>query len=262
MNEEFDSDFDINVGSEKTSGLDVLGIYKHCFISGAKNLIPVAIASALWLVTVWIPYINIGTTIAMFTLPIWIAREKKLSPIDLFLGEHRSKMFGFFRLQGLVLAACFVFLLIMGSAAGQMYTMQMLSSVPGGGPSLIKLNGETIGFDTGFWAWVKAILLFACAAVPFFMMTTAWCMAPFLLLDKGLEPSEALKESFRMTEGVRLRVFAIYAVPLVFGALILHVFGGISYIGWLFSAIVIVATSTVVVGLTAQIYSALEAKAE
>ncbi len=261
MNEETDSDFVRSQGSVEASGLDVLGIYKCCFISGAKDLIPVAVASALWLVTVWIPYINIGTTIAMFTLPIWIAKEKKLSPIDLFQSEHRSKMFGFFRLQGLVLAACLIFLLVMGSAVGQMYTMQVLSSLPGWGQTLITPT-ETIGYDPGFWAWVKALLVFACAAVPFFMMTTAWSMAPFLLIDKGFEPSEALKESFRMTEGVRLRVFAIYAAPLVLGALILDVFGGISYIGWLFSAVTIVATSTVVVGLTAKVYRALEGKAE
>lgn len=252
MNEEVDSNFVASPSSVEARVLDVLGIYKSCFISGVKDLIPVAVASALWLVTVWIPYINIGTTIAMFTLPIWIAKGRKLSPIDLFLSEHRSKMFGFFRLYGLVLAACLIFLVIMGSAFGQMYTMNAFRSRP----EIAKY------YDAGFWTWVKALLVFACAAVPFLMMTTAWSMAPFLLIDKGLEPSEALKESFRITEGVRLRVFAIYAAPLLLGALILHVFGGISYIGWIFSAVTVVATSTVVVGLTAKVYQALEGKAE
>ena len=242
MNDEFDSDSPIKASAPHASGLDVVSVYKHCFISGAQDLIPVVIAAALWLVTVWIPYINIGTTIAMFTLPVWIVAGKKLSPIDLFLGEHRTKMFGLLRLHGLVLAACLVFYMIMAST---FVSIQIFSK-----------------YDPGFWTWVKVVLLFACASVPFFMMTTAWSMAPFLLIEKGLEPAAALKESFRITEGVRLQVFAIYAVPLLIAALILHLLGGINYFRWIVFAITIVATATAVVGLSAQVYRILGNKAD
>ncbi len=249
MSDEFNTDSDINASQdikaspESTSGLDVVSVYKNCFVSGAQDLIPVVIASALWLVTVWIPYINIGTTIAMFTLPVWIVAGKKLSPIDLFLGEHRAKMFGLLRLHGLVLAACLVFFMVMTSSYA----------------AIRVFSGR---YNPGFWPWVRVLVLFGCAAVPFFMMTTAWSMAPFLLIDKGLEPAAALKESFRITEGVRLQVFAIYAVPLLIAAVILHFLGGISYVGWIVTAVTVVATATAVIGLSAQVYRILGNKAD
>ncbi len=249
MNDELNPDSEIKASPtieaspERASGLDIVSVYKTCFVSGAKDLIPVAIASALWLVTAWIPYINIGTTIAMFTLPVWIVAGKKLSPIDVFLGEHRTKMFGLLRLHGLVFATCLIFFLVLTSTFGAMRVF----------------SGK---YDPGFWTWARTLLLFAGAAVPFFMMTTAWSMASFLLIDKGLEPTAALKESFRITEGVRFQVFAIYAVPLLIGALIFHLLGGISYIGWIVSAVTLVATSTAVVGLSAQVYRILGNKVD
>lgn len=252
MSDEFDVEEEKAEASGSVSGLELMDVYKSCFLSGAKDLIPIAIASALWLVTVWIPYINIGTTIAMFTLPIWIIEGRKLSPIDLFLGEHRAKMFGFFRLQGLILAACFVFLIVIRYALWWMLVMDSMASMP----------GVPRDFGIGFWAWVKALLLFACAAVPLFMMTTAWSMAPFLLIDKGLEPSDALKTSFKITEGLRLRIFAIYAIPLVAGCILLRYLGGISYIGWLFSSVIVVAVSTAVISLTAKVYGTLKSRAD
>lgn len=253
MNDEFDAmEEEKSEENGSASGLELMEVYKRCFLSDAKHLIPVAIASALWLATVWIPFVNIGTTIAMFTLPIWIVEGRKLSPIDLFLGEHRAKMFGFFRLQGLVLAACFVFLLVMMSAVSRMVLMDAMASMP----------GVPRDFGIGFWSWVKTLLLFACAAVPLFMMTTAWSMAPFLLIDKGLEPSEALRTSFKITEGLRLRIFGIYAIPLVAGCVLLRFLGDIRFVGWIFSAVIVVAVSTAVVSLTAKLYGTLKNRAD
>ena len=87
-------------------------------------------------------------------------------------------------------------------------------------------------------------------------------MAPFLLIDKGLEPSEALKTSFKITEGLRLRIFGIYAIPLVAGCILFRYLGGIRYIGWLFSAVIIIAVSTAVISLTAKVYGTLKSRAD
>ena len=40
------------------------GVLSEGISIGIKNLASLLIASLLWLVTIWIPYLNVGTTIA------------------------------------------------------------------------------------------------------------------------------------------------------------------------------------------------------
>lgn len=44
----------------------------------------------LYLLTIWIPYVNIGTTIAMSYLPVKIAKEEAISPTHILdaTGKH------------------------------------------------------------------------------------------------------------------------------------------------------------------------------
>ena len=49
--------------------LDFSETLKDSIAIGVKNAPSVVVAVALWLVTIWIPYINIGTTIAISLLP-------------------------------------------------------------------------------------------------------------------------------------------------------------------------------------------------
>ncbi|MCG4956686.1 hypothetical protein [Alistipes finegoldii] len=50
--------------------LDFAETLKDSIAIGVKNAPSVVVAVALWLVTIWIPYINIGTTIAISLLPV------------------------------------------------------------------------------------------------------------------------------------------------------------------------------------------------
>ena len=43
---------------------------KDAFAIGVKNLVPIVLSVLLWLVTVWIPYVNVGTTIALSLIHI------------------------------------------------------------------------------------------------------------------------------------------------------------------------------------------------
>ena len=44
---------------------------------GLKNIASVLGAVILWILTLWIPYLNVGTTIALFTMPIELAKDRK-----------------------------------------------------------------------------------------------------------------------------------------------------------------------------------------
>ena len=76
-------------------------ILNFAFKNGLKNFISLIAAFILWILTIWIPYLNVGTTIALFTLPISMSRGKMISPTEIFKGKYRQYMGEFFMLQGL-----------------------------------------------------------------------------------------------------------------------------------------------------------------
>ncbi len=57
----------------------------------------------LYLLTIWIPYINVGTSIAILTLPMKIAKGENFSPIYIFQSEYRKLMGSFLLLFAMVL---------------------------------------------------------------------------------------------------------------------------------------------------------------
>lgn len=69
---------------------------------GIKNSASLLVASILWLITSWIPYINVGTTIAMGTIPIELSKGKVISPTFIFDSKYRRYMGEFFTLIGLM----------------------------------------------------------------------------------------------------------------------------------------------------------------
>jgi hypothetical protein len=91
---------------ETTQRLDVGQALKGCFDIGLKNVFPIIGSAILWVLTVWIPYLNIGTTIALFTvLPVKLAKGESFSPTEIFDAKYRENMTNFFLILGLVNAA-------------------------------------------------------------------------------------------------------------------------------------------------------------
>jgi len=69
-----------------------------------KNALSIVLSILLWLLTIWIPYINIGTTIALYTLPLALSRNKPISPTFIFDKRYRQFFGEFFLTGGLMLA--------------------------------------------------------------------------------------------------------------------------------------------------------------
>lgn len=91
---------------EATKRLDFGETIKGAIQIGVKNSLTVILTAVLYIVTVWIPYLNIGTTIAFFTvLPVKLAKGETFSPTDIFDGKYRENMTNFFIVLGIFNAA-------------------------------------------------------------------------------------------------------------------------------------------------------------
>ena len=62
--------------------------------------------------------------------------------------------------------------------------------------------------------------------VPGIIWTFKYCMVPFVIVDRNMSPIDALKESGRLTKGVKLKLFIFYLFIIVLGifSLVIPVF--------------------------------------
>lgn len=80
---------------------------------GVKNAPSIIGCVVLWLLTIWIPYINIGTTIAINMLPIELAKGGVISPLSIFDAKYRKHMGEFLITAGLMVIPIFIASLFM-----------------------------------------------------------------------------------------------------------------------------------------------------
>ncbi len=80
---------------------------------GLKNAPSIVTAVALWVVTIWVPYINLGTTIAITLLPAQLAKGEIINPFDIFDSKYRRYMGEYLITSALIsigtlISACFM----------------------------------------------------------------------------------------------------------------------------------------------------------
>ena len=80
---------------------------------GIKNAPSIIGCVVLWLLTIWVPYINIGTTIAINMLPIELAKGGVISPLSIFDEKYRKYMGEFLITAGLMVIPTFIATLFM-----------------------------------------------------------------------------------------------------------------------------------------------------
>ena len=109
--------------------LDFAQTLQDAFVLGVKNAPSLLAALLLWLVTLWIPYINVGTTIALTLLPAELAKDRVYNPLDIFASKWRRYMGEFFMtagLQILPLLIAFAFLYIPGIVLSIAWSLSFL----------------------------------------------------------------------------------------------------------------------------------------
>ncbi len=142
--------------------ITVFGVIGEGFSIGMKNSLSLLGAVILYALTIWIPYLNVGTTIAMCSIPVELSKGKVISPFFIFDARYRKYMGEFFLLLGFVSIA------------------------------------------------VVPLILFG--FFPAIVISLAWSLAVFLLLDKGVSPGEALIQSNKLTYGYKWTLFFISLV--------------------------------------------------
>ena len=85
--------------------LNIIATIKDGIVIALVNFLSLILTTLLWLVTVWIPYLNVGTTIAMESLPAELAKGKVINPLFIFESKYRKNMGEFFILMALMTGA-------------------------------------------------------------------------------------------------------------------------------------------------------------
>lgn len=142
--------------------ITVFGVIGEGFSIGMKNSLSLLGAVILYILTIWVPYINVGTTIAMCSIPIELSKGKVISPMFIFDAKYRKYMGEFFLLAGFISIAIL--------------------------PLII------FGF------------------IPAIVISFAWSLSVFLLIDRGVSPGDALVESNLLTYGYKWKLFFISVV--------------------------------------------------
>jgi len=196
--------------------MTINSLLKNGISTGMKYIFPLIGCVILWVLTCWIPYLNVGTSIALLTLPAMMSRGEEISPTEIFNSKYRQNMGNFFLLLGLM------------------------------------FSGLLFGF----------IFLI----IPGLVLMYAWYLAILLLVDKNLNPMQALHESNVKTNGHKWTIFlSLLFVGIAFGVLnfILDMIGSsggndtMAMIFAIISFIVSIIYNCIAMGIQSEIYKQL-----
>lgn len=187
--------------------IDVVTAVKTSIGWGLKNILSLIGATLLWMLTIWIPYLNVGTTIAIMTIPIELSKGNVINPTFIFDSKYRKFMGEFFILNG--------------------------------------IQSMAVAIGCAFFI------------IPGIVMSIAWSMSNYLLLDKEMGPMEALSQSNKLTYGNKWRMFFSQLALGIVVAIALFIFGLIPAVGVFFQFIIIVIASPILFSLQAYFYKTL-----
>ena len=100
-----------------TKKLNMLATIQDGLRIALVNFLSLIAATILYILTIWIPYLNVGTTIAMSSLPAELAKGKVINPLFIFEGKYRRNIGEYFILIALMTLGIYVgftFLIIPG----------------------------------------------------------------------------------------------------------------------------------------------------
>jgi hypothetical protein len=109
--------------------LDFGTVFKEGLAYGTKNIPSLLGALVLWLLTIWIPYVNVGTTIAIATLPIQLSKGTVFSPLSIFDKKYYRYIGEYFLTIGLMyigIIGAMLFLLVPGIVVALAWSLSIL----------------------------------------------------------------------------------------------------------------------------------------
>ncbi len=118
MDNELSNQPELNVGEIISNGIQI----------GLKNFVPLLLTYILFVITFWIPYLNIGTFIGMQDLVPKMSRNESISPTAIFDSKYRQNIGEFFLLAGLFYAGIlfgYVFMIVGAFVVGMSWMLAM-----------------------------------------------------------------------------------------------------------------------------------------
>lgn len=134
------------------SKISVGSVLNEGWALGLKNAASILGALILWILTIWIPYLNVGTTIAIYTIPLALSRGEVISPLFIFEAKYRNYMGEVFTLIGLMalsLIPAFLFLIVPGIVISIGWSLAIYILLDKGvapGEALVQSNKATQGY--------------------------------------------------------------------------------------------------------------------
>ncbi|MBQ9548874.1 MAG: hypothetical protein IJV01_06955 [Bacteroidales bacterium] len=101
--------------------LELVPTLSEAFELGIKNLFPLILALILYLITIWIPYLNVGTTVGMYRLIIDMTKGEAINPLAIFDKDNFTQIGDFFLLLaflGIGVSVAFCFMIVPGFVLG------------------------------------------------------------------------------------------------------------------------------------------------
>ena len=95
--------------------LNIIETLKEGVNCAVKNIVSLLVAVVLYVLTVWIPYLNVGTTVGLVKFVIAMSRGEAVDPLILFKKENFDNLGNLFLFMGLEvmgIAAASFFMLI------------------------------------------------------------------------------------------------------------------------------------------------------
>ena len=151
-----------------TQKLQVIPTIKAGIIYGLKNIPSLLGMVILYVLTVWIPYLNVGTTIGLQKAIIKIGRGEVINPLDIFAKENRQNLGDYFLLMGLMsmgIAGATAFMFIPGLVVSLAWGFAMYFFLDKGlSPTkALKVSYKSTDGEkwTIFWVVLLACMLFS-----------------------------------------------------------------------------------------------------
>ena len=143
--------------------LDFAETLKDSIEIGVKNAPSIVVAVILWLVTIWIPYINIGTTIAIKLLPVELAKGNVINPLSIFDSKYRRYMGEFLITWGLMLIPIYIatlFLVVPGIVLSLSWTLSFYFLLDKGKNPIEAIKASNDATYGSKWTMFFVILVF------------------------------------------------------------------------------------------------------
>jgi len=158
--------------------LDVAATIKEGMEIGVKNIGPILVNVFLWALTVWIPYLNVGTTIGLGVgIVLKASRGEVISFTEIFDPKYRKYMGEFFLTSGLISIGVGVgvaFIIIPGIVIGLAWSLALFLVIDKGknpAESLTLSNNLTYGYKGRMFGiyFIVGVVFFVVNAVLLFL---------------------------------------------------------------------------------------------